>query len=70
MRYLLVIAFLVSLFAYGQKAEMTIDTNRIRIGEQTVLRILFEYPNPNEDALIGWPQFDETITDKIEIIDK
>jgi hypothetical protein len=70
MKFLMVIAFLVSLFAYGQKAEMTLDTNRIRIGEQTVLRILFEYTNPNEDALIGWPQFDETITDKIEIIDK
>lgn len=70
MKFLMVIAFLVSLFAYGQKAEMTLDTNRIRIGEQTVLRISFEYTNPSEDALIGWPQFDETITDKIEIIDK
>ena len=54
----------------AQKAEMALDRGNLRIGEQTILRIFFEYSNPKEDALIGWPQFDNQLNDKIEIIDK
>jgi hypothetical protein len=70
MKKLMLIGFLVSSFAFGQKASMSLDDTRIRIGQQTVLRIFFEYSNPKEDALIGWPQFDENLTDKVEIIEK
>ncbi|MBI3133689.1 MAG: hypothetical protein HYZ14_03345 [Bacteroidetes bacterium] len=70
MKKLVTITFLFPLLALSQKAVMSLDTARIRIGEQTVLRIFFEYANPNEDALIGWPQFEDTLTKKIEIIDK
>lgn len=70
MKYLVLITALCSSLTFGQKASMQLDTTRIRIGEQTVLRIYFEYANPNEDALIGWPQFDENLTDNIEIVDK
>lgn len=70
MKRLLFIAFSLPFFALAQKAEMQLDTNHIRIGEQTVLRIQFDYPNPAEDALIGWPQYDEYLTNEIEIIDK
>ncbi|MBK8926175.1 MAG: hypothetical protein IPM74_09750 [Crocinitomicaceae bacterium] len=70
MKRFLTIAFFLPLFGIAQKAEMSIDTNHIRIGEQTVLRILFASPNPAEDALIGWPQYDEYLTNEIEIIDK
>lgn len=71
MKTLFSIAILLLAFAaIGQKAYMTLDTAQMRIGEQTTLRISFEYNNPKEDALIGWPQFDEELTDKIEIIEK
>jgi len=70
MKNWLIIGILFSSLAYGQKATVTIDDNQIRIGEQTVLRIFFEYSNPREDALIGWPEFDDQLTDEIEIIDK
>lgn len=70
MKWLTAILFFLSLTGFGQKAYMRIDTSRLRIGEQTVLRLFFEYPNPQEDALIGWPQFDDNLTDEIEIIDK
>src|SRR5688572_27565507 len=66
----LIILFLIAQTLYGQKAYMRIDTSHLRIGEQTVLRLYFEYANPDEDALIGWPQFDDNLTDEIEIIDK
>lgn len=70
MKNLTIIGFLLSSLAFGQQAGMSLDASRIRIGEQTVLHIYFEYANPKEDALIGWPQFDETVTDGVEIIDK
>jgi hypothetical protein len=70
MKKLAVIFSFISLAGFGQKAYMSIDTARIRIGEQTILRLYFEYANPNEDALIGWPQYDDNLTDEIEIIDK
>lgn len=70
MKTLAVILSFISLAGFGQKAYMSIDTARMRIGEQTTLRLYFEYANPNEDALIGWPQFDDNLTDEIEIIDK
>jgi hypothetical protein len=56
--------------AFSQNAALNIDRSDIRMGEQTILRIHFDYRNPDEDALIGWPQFDEMLTDKIEIVDK
>ncbi len=70
MKKLAVIFSFISLAGFGQKAYMSIDTSRIRIGEQTILRLYFEYANPDEDALIGWPQYDDNLTDEIEIIDK
>lgn len=66
--------FVIALFgifpAFGQEAHVRLDTNRIRIGEQTILHVWFDYQNPREDALIGWPQVDDQLTDEIEIIDK
>lgn len=71
MKGLILISFIIFLAqGYAQKAEMVLDKTNLRIGEQTVLRIFFDYENPKEDALIGWPQFDDELSDKIEIIDK
>lgn len=55
---------------WAQTASMTLDTNQLRIGEQTVLHLFFEYENPNGDALIIWPEYDGFLTDDIEIVDK
>lgn len=42
----------------------------LRIGEQTTFVLNFEYPNATGEALIGWPQFDENLTDHIEILER
>jgi len=71
LRKLVAILFLFQFtFGFSQKAELILDKPNIRIGEQTILRIFFDYQNPKSDALIGWPQYDEALTDEIEIIDK
>ena len=54
----------------SQAASLNLDTTQLRIGEQTILHIYFEYQNPQGDALIIWPSYDEFLTDEIEIIDK
>jgi hypothetical protein len=72
MRRLLLIwtVLIVAGHGFSQNAALKVDRSDIRIGEQTVLRIHFDYRNPDEDALIGWPQFDQMLTKEIEIIDK
>jgi len=71
MRKLILIApFIFSFFGFSQKAEMTVDRDEFRIGEQTTLRILFEYDNPKGDALVGWPRFNDYLTKQVEIIDR
>lgn len=55
---------------FGQRAWVELDTHRIRIGEQTTLHLFLEYPNADGSALLGWPQFDEQLTEDIEIVDK
>ena len=71
MRHLSYILFLLlSLDAYGQRATIELDTAQLRIGEQTVLHLYFEYQNPKGEALIIWPEFDEALTKDIDIVDK
>lgn len=62
--------FFLSIGAYGQKASMELDTAQLRIGEQTVLHLYFEYQNPYGEALIIWPDYDESLTRDIDIVDK
>lgn len=71
MKHFSYILFLfASITLYGQEASMELDTTEIRIGEQTVLHVYFEYQNPKGDALIIWPEYDESLTKDIEIVDK
>lgn len=72
MRSSLIIAFFLTIsgFSFAQTASLKLDTNNLRIGEQTVLHLLFEYQNPNEDALIVWPENNESITKNVDIVDK
>ncbi|MFT5819174.1 MAG: hypothetical protein ACI8ZM_000397 [Crocinitomix sp.] len=65
-----ILFFILSLGAYGQRASMQLDTTQLRIGEQTVLHLYFEYQNPKGEALIIWPEFDDALTKDIDIVDK
>ncbi len=65
-----ILILLVSAISYGQTASLKLDTNQLRIGEQTVVHLYFEYQNPKGEALIIWPAYDENLTDDIEIVDK
>ena len=56
----------LSLFCFGQKAIITLDTNVILIGEQ----ITFKIECIDIDKIINWPLFNDTIVDGIEIISK
>jgi hypothetical protein len=69
MKNLFVIALLsIAGSSFGQRAYMELDTHDLRIGEQTILHLFLEYQNPNGNALIDWPSFDETLTKDIEIV--
>ena len=68
MRKLIFILFTlnISLFCFGQKAIITLDTNIILIGEQTIFKI----ECLDIDKTINWPLFNDTIVEGIEIISK
>lgn len=71
MRKVFTILFLfVGSLGFSQQASMTIDRPAMRIGEQTLLHLYFEYPNPKGDALIIWPEFDQNITRDVEVVDQ
>jgi hypothetical protein len=71
MKWLFYISFccLTSL-SYGQKAEILFRESQLRIGEQTTFVLSFEYSNPTGEILIAWPQFDDQLTEHIEILDR
>lgn len=69
-KFMVILIGLVSLAGFSQRAVMTVDKPAIVIGEQTILRILFEYQDKDDDALVGWPQYENILHDKVEIIDK
>lgn len=71
MRSALIILFCVTgLAVRAQIAELSVDTTQLRIGEQTIMHLRFTYANPKGDALIIWPDYQENLTDDIEIVDK
>lgn len=71
MKNIVFIAFFIGTrLSFGQSATMTVENSHLRIGEQTVLLISFEYQNPLGNALVIWPEFDRELTNKVEIIDK
>ncbi|MEW6468315.1 MAG: hypothetical protein AB1458_05285 [Bacteroidota bacterium] len=51
----------------GINVEATLDTNEMRIGEQTTLRIKIRYQRTNV-LKIEWPRFNDTIIKGIEIV--
>jgi len=63
----------LSLFAYsliGQniKVSATLDSNSIRIGEQTQIHLSIHYRADNGKISIRWPQVKDTLISKIEVV--
>lgn len=56
--------------SFGQLARLQLETEQLRIGEQTSLTLSFDYPDPSATARIGWPQFGDTLTAAVEIVDR
>ena len=70
MKWIFYISFLISLWSFGQRADMTFRDPELKIGEQTTFVLSFEYPNPTGEALVGWPQFGENLTEEFEILER
>ncbi len=78
MKHLLkIVGILLLLFVSGasdikaqdMRVTAVLDSSKIRIGEQVHLDLYFLY-NPNKGSFkIQWPSFNDTITEKIEIVD-
>ena len=76
MKWLLYISlFLIgsSTFAFQDvvpQARLSLDYEKIRIGEQIKATLELTYYDPQHKKLVGWPRFDETLSKHIEIIDR
>ncbi len=63
----LIFGFLTgNLFAQEMRIQSRLDTNLIKIGDQTKLRVDIQYP---KDMSVSWPLMQDTIIDKLEIVD-
>ncbi len=58
--------FTENVFAQEIRIQSRLDTNLIRIGDQTRLTVDVQYP---KDSLVSWPLMQDTIIDKLEIVD-
>lgn len=54
--------------AQDVNVNATIDTSKIRIGEQVKLDLYLTYDSKNPAAHIEWPKIGDTITGKIEVL--
>jgi hypothetical protein len=53
------------------KVNAVLDSNKLRIGEQTKLDLYVSYDaNAQKNIKIDWPSFEDTITEKVEIVSK
>jgi len=69
-RSLTILAIGISFVSWNQEASLVLVNPEIRIGEPAVIHLSFKYPNPAGDALIGWPQYRDQLTEQIEILDR
>ncbi|UKN01314.1 hypothetical protein K6119_16420 [Paracrocinitomix mangrovi] len=70
MKWLLYILLVLPSFSMGQKASMLFRQPELKIGEQTTFVLSMEFQDPEQKARIAWPQFDENLTEYIEILDR
>lgn len=67
--YILVFSASFSLFGQSGQAEVKAERSSIRIGEQINLELKFNY-TAHDSSKIVWPEFDNYLTNSIEIINK
>ena len=60
----------MSFMAQEVSVNAVLDSNIIRIGEQTKLDIYVTYNSNQKNLKINWPSFEDTITGKVEIVSK
>jgi hypothetical protein len=69
MRWLTILTLCTSV-SLAQEASMSFAFEDIRIGEHVPFTIELEYFDSSDNALVAWPQFDDNLTDYIEILDR
>jgi hypothetical protein len=57
-------------FSQDIKVSAVLDSNKIRIGEQTKLDIYVQYDSKLKSIKLQWPVLGDTITGKVEIVSK
>lgn len=67
--YSLIAAILLSLSAFGQKPDALIDRNKILIGQQAVVTLSCAIDKSNP-AKISFPNIQDTLVDKVEVVRK
>ena len=66
----IILSFVVTITAFGQTNAVAVYSNdSIRLGEQFLLNLSFTYDKTDPDS-IAWPEFDNYLTNSIEIIKK
>jgi len=70
MRTAAIILLLVSLHGQAQVLgpQATLDTSRIRIGEQTMLMLEVPYRSDAGQGAIGWPMIGDTLTAHVRVV--
>ncbi|MGZ3884760.1 MAG: hypothetical protein ACXVPQ_09975 [Bacteroidia bacterium] len=71
--FLLLVVMSLALLTRAQEVRVSavLDSNKIRIGEQTKLDIYVQYNSgAHKNLRIDWPSFEDTITGKVEIVSK
>ena len=68
--FIFLLFFLLFKISIGQKINIsaTLDSTKIRIGEQVKLNLYVSYSAKQNNLKIQWPNIADTITDKIEVI--
>jgi hypothetical protein len=61
---------LLSFQLKAQEAKMSFAFQDALIGEHIPFTLELEYYDSTDEALVAWPQFDNMLTDKIEILDR
>jgi len=71
MRHILLLVLLgLSSVFYGQSVSVNavLDTSKIRIGEQAHIDLYVELPAASNNFTVQWPEIQDTLTGKVEVI--
>src|ERR1700752_5094567 len=57
-----------SIFSQNVQAYVTLDTNKIRIGEQTKIDLYITYSASQKNQKIQWPAIGDTLRKEVEVV--